>query len=379
MVHLAFFEFTTGTPHPLSSMHTVLLPPLSPIPDAVVNAEALGDHILVFVGSANPGSKTVIYLVSWKSGTVTLVSVLNKSCPVLYSGKSLKLRESPDRWTIVPDGGARAIVINNSLIALINNRMNNLEICELEVIPPGPCLKTLCFLELPPLMAYAHLSSTVVFKEWVPTSEVYARSRSSRGYHHLPFFSSTIGTIGLILYYQPRRNGYEPSAYAMIISVSGLLSAIRTDVRNVPWVDWGPSSTDLFRIREESLLLPIPAGPFWMISKSWRMVVREYDLRRTGYTQPTSEGTSSLQSWPPNPSESVEVLQYDVQTYLPYHDVVMDIMNAHHFTLVVADREWVVGLKYLVRDFCVHMVEPFLYELITRADRKGIFLSLCIT
>lgn len=88
-----------------------------------------------------------------------------------------------------------------------------------------------------------------------------------------------------------------------------------------------------------------------------------------------------MHSWRPNSSESVEGLQYEVQTYLPYHDVVMDKdkMVAHDFTLIVADREWVVGLMYRVRDFYIHIVESFLYELITRADSERIFLPLCIT
>ena len=83
MVQLEFFEFSTGAPHPLATTHTVSLPPTSELPKANVNAEVLGDHILVTVW--NRSCKAVVYLVSWKTGTVTLVSGFRKFYLVLNS------------------------------------------------------------------------------------------------------------------------------------------------------------------------------------------------------------------------------------------------------------------------------------------------------
>ena len=73
LVQLAFFEFSTGAPHPLSETHTVSLPPLSEFHDPSVTAEVLCDHVLISVWD-NRDCKGVIYLVLWKIGTVTLVS-----------------------------------------------------------------------------------------------------------------------------------------------------------------------------------------------------------------------------------------------------------------------------------------------------------------
>jgi hypothetical protein len=100
-----------------------LLPPLS---EAFLHAKVLVDHILVLV--RNLGAKSVLYLVSWKTGTVTLVSGLVQSCVVPNLGKTLKLRELPDKSTKVWIGRLTAVVINSSLIALIRDRENSLEI-----------------------------------------------------------------------------------------------------------------------------------------------------------------------------------------------------------------------------------------------------------
>jgi hypothetical protein len=75
-VQLGFYEFTSGAPHPLSSTYTVLLPPF---PGFYVNVsiEVLGDHILVLLWCPQRGA--VFYLVSWKTGSMTLVSSLSIS------------------------------------------------------------------------------------------------------------------------------------------------------------------------------------------------------------------------------------------------------------------------------------------------------------
>ncbi len=254
----------------------------------------------------NLEAKTVLYLVSWKTGTVTLVSGLVQSCIVPDLGQTLKFLGLPDKSTKVQIGRLTAVVISSSLIALIRDRENSLEICELEIASPAPRLQTLCFLELPLLVPGASLYLSTVHREWVPTSASYTRSRSSRGYH-LPFYSSTIGMIVLGLGYPLRRGFYH--SYAIVISVESLLSAIRPD-GNVPWVDWGPSGTHLFETRTTQYLIPI--GPF-LITDPLSLVVRHYDLWHTQYTQSTAEDSSSLQSRSPT-SLSAKVFQHDVKT-----------------------------------------------------------------
>ena len=76
LVQLAFFEFSTGAPHPLSTTHIASLPPISGSYGASVHAEVMGDHVLISIW--NYSSEAVLYLVSWKTGTVTLVSGFSK-------------------------------------------------------------------------------------------------------------------------------------------------------------------------------------------------------------------------------------------------------------------------------------------------------------
>jgi len=336
-VRLTFFEFTTGAPHPLSSTHTVSLPQHSETPQVVLDAEVLGDHILVVVWVT--GSKSLIYLVSWKTGTMTLVSGLSNSCLVVDSRKSPKLRESPDEQRMYQNGRAWATVINNSLVALMDEVEHRLEICKLEIPTPGPYLQTLCFFDLPPFVrSIACLFVSGIHKEYVPTSKHHAQSRSSRGCH-LPFYSHTIGTIALRLQFAIGMTAYH--SYALIISVPALLSTIPTGVRNVPWADWAPSSTHMFKITVLK-----PAGPFW-ITSLLPLEVRRYDMRHTQFIQSTAEDTSSLQS--PLCPGTIDGVWNSLKTHMPYRDVRVPASDRDIYRSadIVADREWVVVVKPL--------------------------------
>src|SRR5712691_4488426 len=247
--------------------------------------------------------------------------------------KSLKLRMSPARSTTLDKGWPRAVSINSHLVSLVEDYENRLEICKLE-LDPVPRLQTLCFLELPPLASDASNVFFGAITEWVPTSKSYARTRSSRGYH-LPFYSSAIGTIALrFQYLLPSTSLYLDDSYALIISVAALVSAIPTDARNVPWEDWGPSSTHFYKMAPTR---PTSVGPFW-IPDFQSPVIRQYDLRRTRYTQSMPGHKSSLRSSLPFDSTR---FQYDIQTHLPYRDVMVEKKDLYQSDCIVADREWV--------------------------------------
>jgi len=354
LVQLEFFEFSTGSPHLLSTTHTLPLPPLSEFPNASVHAEVLGDNVLISVWDYS--CKAAVYLVSWKTGTVTLVSDFSKPCFVLNSQKSLKLRRLTESSTTLHSKFPFTVSINSSLVSLMEDDENRLEICQLE-LDPSPRLQTLCFLELPPLTSGAiHLVSGA-YTEWVSTSISYTRTRSSRGYH-LPFYSSAIGTIALyFLYDRPYLEFPASESYALVISAAGLVSAIPSDVRNVPWEDWGPSNTHFFRMPTAQLR---SVGPFWNIDGR-ELVVRQYDLRRTRCTQSMAGDKSSLQSRTPIVA-SEKIFQYDIETHLPYRDVTITNKDLYGSTYIVADREWVVGVTFPVRGFLVHIVGIFRCE-----------------
>ena len=78
---LAFIEFTTGAPHPLSPTHTVLLPPFPAYTDVFVGTNFLGDDgDYILVSAWKPGFVLAFYSVAWKTGIVTFVSGRSKLC-----------------------------------------------------------------------------------------------------------------------------------------------------------------------------------------------------------------------------------------------------------------------------------------------------------
>jgi hypothetical protein len=122
-----------------------------------------------------------IYLVSWKSGTVTLVSrnLTQKTATRLQCNNPLyhflppQLREIElsNRWT--PLWVPRLVDIDGNLIMLANCTKNSLEICKLELASTSsqepPRMYTVCSLKLPALEPYAFVVVSTVDKEWVPT------------------------------------------------------------------------------------------------------------------------------------------------------------------------------------------------------------------
>ena len=251
-----------------------------------------------------------------------------------------------------------------------SDSMGRLEICKLEVNPPHPRLKTVCFLELPPLMSGVFVTLSDVLTEWVPTSKDYARSRSSCG-RHIPFYSSTVRTIALLLDY---RSSWEISQRSykcmMIISVEALLSAIRSGVRNVPWVDWGPSGTHLL---EGNPLRS--AGPFWVAGLS-PLVIRQYDLRCTRYTHSMAQGIMSSKTRPQvfslRGAFGKRKEEYRIETSLSYRDLVANDPSFRRISQITADREWVVRVAHAgVRRFFLSTYPNHPYGcLITHGDRK---------
>ena len=257
-------------------------------------------------------------------------------------------------------------VIDRSLIALSREKLNRIEIYRLEVCPSTsvPLLQTVCSLGLPPVTPTIPVTWFFFDMEWVPTSMRYKRSRSSRGYHN-PFYSCTVGTLGLRLHYR------VASAYSfnctMIISTMGLISAIRTGVHNIPWVDWGPSITHFSREN-----LSRTAGPFWVLDLS-PLTVRSYGHMCMGHVESMAEDMSSSQSRPRPVVFSTKVcgkhwVENQVETHLPYRDIVANDLPVDVIGVVLADREWIVCMEYEVRGFCLESRQTF-GSLITCTDR----------
>jgi len=355
-MQLAFIEFTTGTPHPLSPTHTVLLP--LPLFDVFIGTKFLGDDgDYILVSTWEPSFVVLFHLVAWKTGIVTFVSACpQQALSALGSCKSLQLRDIPDMCS---NTKASFVVIDSSLIAVIREKLNRLEIYRLEVHPSIPLLQMVCLLELPSVTPITSVSWCFSAMEWVPTSRHYKRSRSSesRGYH-IPFYSSKVGTMGLLLHYRVG-SGYSCQC-TMIISIAGLLSAIHTRVHYIPWEEWGPSITHVFQGNLPVTVGPT-IGPFWIAGLSL-LRVRDYGLICKGNIESMAEDMSSWQSRPRPMVFSTKVygehwVEYQVETCLPHRDIVANDLHIDFYksVTVLADREWIVhiGSAARVRGFCV--------------------------
>ena len=266
------------------------------------------------------------------------------------------------------------MVIDENVFVLMKDSENCLEVCKLEINPPDPRLQTICFLELPPSVPMVTVEFSWTFAEWVPTSKNYARTRSSRA-GHPHFYSSPVGTIGLFLDYRASSD-LGLLKYALIISVEALLYAIRTGVRNVPWVEWGPSSTHLF---ERTLLCP--AGPSWM-TRHPPLVLRQYYPRGTRFTQSMPEDTpSSSRTGPQVFSSKVSGSVWDgysIETNLPYRDVVVNDLKLGHLRHISADREWIIGTtKSEDVSFVYTYSNCSGVKLIAHANREVLSVSRC--
>jgi hypothetical protein len=265
---------------------------------------------------------------------------LQEVLPILGSCSPLKLCEFSG---ILRYKGPAFVAIDTSLIALVREEPNGLEIRKLEISSSGPRLESVCFLELPPLTSDTTVEWMGASKEWVPTSRHYGRSRSLRGFH-VPFYSSAVGTIAFDLEYDaPIDLGQRFPIYRMVISVAGLLSAMHTRARFIPWVEWGPAITHLFPKARLTT-----AGPFW-ITKLSPLVIRDYGTRHALHSESTREDSSSVHSRPPVFDTHWE--PNNIETHLPYRDLVANDLDFRQFDSVKADREWIIGIINKVCDY----------------------------
>src|SRR6266849_10096758 len=137
----------------------------------------------------------------------------------------------PSDWIV----HSEHVVINHKLIAQLissDDSDKGLEISELKYDPVQ--LLTACFLGLPQFPRPANAILKVSFaKEWVQTSEHHAAQSqpaySAERHGHVPFRSSSLGTINILLdYVAPIREGVNGDSrkYVMIVSVAAIVSAV---------------------------------------------------------------------------------------------------------------------------------------------------------
>jgi hypothetical protein len=138
----------------------------------------------------------------------------------------------------------------------------------------------------------------------------------------------------------------------MFVSVEALLSIVRSRVRHVPWARWGPAATRVLPL-EDGIVRP--AGPFWITSYA-PLVVRDYNSLRARSMEKVKK---SMPSIPPNPSLGPPSTKLfgehweggELNTHLPFREIVAGDLSFERVVQVVADREWFIVISDEVRSF----------------------------
>ncbi|KAH8986140.1 hypothetical protein EDB92DRAFT_1949417 [Lactarius akahatsu] len=311
---LAFFEFTTGAPHPLSAAHTKSLPLVDYLGVIRVEVEFLGDHILAT--AVHQHGRSSFYLVSWKTGTVTFLGGL--------------------------PGAPKLTVIDSNFVLLMRESINTLEIHKLELTSSPPRMKTVCSLELPPLKPGALIFSSVFSKEWIASSERRAGSQFSRR-----------------LIAPQKRAFSDPNMLSFSVSLHFSLWPTLAYAR-WPWENWGPLGT---RILPYTDIVPAPAGPFWIVSVS-PLIVHDYDPMRAVHIPSIAENPSPQSGHPIFASTKVVGKHWksgEVETRLPYREFASKDTSLHPSD-IVGEREWIVVISPEVRWFCTSILPTVFLE-----------------
>jgi hypothetical protein len=203
-------------------------------------------------------------------------------------------------------------------------------------------MKSICFLELPPLKHNSFLSASRVAKEWISTSKHHPRSESVQS-RSIPFRSSRVSNIRFFLDYHILSGGvYTDYPYIMILSVADLLSDIDTSNRAVPWTDWGPPRT---RIYPGEGLTPCSVGPCW-ISRYSPLTIRDYDFLRARCHPSTTKSSSLCTTvFTPSKTEGEHWVGGEVETCLPFSEFIIPDLHLNSSRQVVADREWLIDIS----------------------------------
>jgi hypothetical protein len=234
---------------------------------------------------------------------------------------------------------------------LIRESINSLEIYKLEPGSTQPHMQSICLLELPPLKPDALIVCSMFSKEWIASSERHARSQFSQR-RLLPFRSFRNDTMALLIsYHITRTSDIPPAGYAMLFSVTALLSVVRSGVRKMSWKNWGPLRTRILPSNYPRSIMPTPAGPFWITSVS-PLIVCDYDPLRAVYAQSAAEDPSSPSGLPvfaPTKVVGEHWVLGQVETCLPYREFVSRDIHILHPSEILGEREWIIVISATVR------------------------------
>ena len=302
----------------------------------------MGSYIIIAAGL--PPERTgidVLLLVDWQTGHVTTVS------------KHEYLFDNPaDVSPKLCSTGPRAyltdfLVLSENVLALIRGSENAIELCRIDTASTAS-LQTICFLELPPLLPYARLSSASVKTESNPSGS--ATRRRSRQPPRYPFSPSPTDAL-VLLTLTAKISGsafVDTRTYTLATHARTLLSYASpapsplSDVSSipvlVPWDAWGPLATRCFDGPGGSSDAVV-AGQRWFDGG----VIRDFCPHRVR----AAAGGVGLGST----LAAGRVFACDIESTLPYSEISLARDDGTFADDAMIDNERVVFLTKAVSDF----------------------------
>jgi len=310
----------------------------------------MGPFIVIAVGlTPEVTGPDVLLLLDWQKGDLTTVSLLGIVLQI--ADLRFKLRATPTR-TYLTD----FVVVSDDVLALVRGPGNALELCRLTVTPT-PSLRTICLLELPPLLPYVQLVAA--------SSKIEHHSRAVDIHQQIrppprhPFSPSRDDTLVLLTLSARIRGSIfvEVRTYTLAVQAGTLLSYAGCHPSDtpgfvVPWDEWGPLSSRCFD-EHSGLSNAVVAGQRWIA----RGVIRDFCPRRVR----ASSGIAQRSNLPAG-----RVFARDVESTLPYHEVSLVGNEGALVHNAMIDNERIMFLVPEVNDIRT----PFpLVLIVTVADR----------
>ena len=365
---LRVMDFRTGADHPLATTPNIQLQfggKVMNVHDAYyAHMEVADDNIVVMIAQAR-ALPDYIFLVGWKSGRVSLVSVLfflELQCPIhgTDTTRNPQILTAPDLTY-----AASFALISTELLALVNLQTNTLDIHHIVDDGASCALRSVETLSLP----FSRTHGPSLFSSF-RLAQAYSPSPCDSRPQCLPFHPSPDARVLGLTMIVAAQDG-TMSFYWLAIRTNYLCSISETKKRDsssdrdaaasgdpgaTHWEKWSHRTAYCVEI-EHPLAAPTPAGGRWLLH-SQPLVVREFKFglsrSRTSQAEATAVPVDRIQRIHHDSDQGTgkavlrETLQDAFASQLPYCDITVS-MGERKYQSVIADHEWVIGLNNEVR------------------------------
>jgi hypothetical protein len=295
----------------------------------------MGPYVIVAAGLPPEGTGIdVLFLVDWQKGHVTTVS---KTSNVLLEVRlmfSAKLCSTQTR-TYLTD----FLVLSDDVLALIRGPENAIELCRIDTTNSTASLKTVCLLELPPLVSYARLTSASLKTESNPSKSAghlpSRRSRRRPPPRHSFSRSPTEALVLLNLTAKITGSAFvDMRTYTLAVHARTLLSYASPSSHvsrsslppAVPWDTWGLLATRCFEAptswsSSSSSSLVVVAGQRWLDIKCG--AIRDFCPHHVRRAPATNTG-NPLAGLRNSTLAAGRVFACDIESALPYCEISLE-------------------------------------------------------